>query len=673
MLTGEPPFTGPTVQAIVAKLLTDEPRPPGSLRRSVPPNVDAAVLHALEKLPADRMASAREFVAALDGDGSSSRRVATRTKQTRARRVEPRTLVLSAVAIGALALAGWQWMAARGVQPAPAIRFSVDLPSDLRVTARELTGPSVAVTPDGATIAFVATGRDGVRHLMVRAVDDIATRAVPGTEGATQPLFSPDGQWLAFWAAGRLQMVALTGGAPQMIIEAPEHVGAAWISPDSIVVAQNGRLVLVSPAARTVRALSVPDTTRSETAQMYPASAGDGEHVLYSSWGHGGAEGVKIGLMSLTTGRSRILDVAAVSALGMLDGRLIAVTGNENIVAVPVDLARGRVTGRPLPVASGVAVTAARVGKAALSVAGTLAFVSGAHESELVLVDLAGSRRTLLAERRTYGFPRYSPDGRRIALTIATAGSSDVWIYDMAAGTTTRLTSGGAANERPEWTPDGKRVLFRTDRANLSSIWWQPVDGSGAATPLLLSRTAPAFEAVVTPDGKGVVYQVDTSASDLEYRMLSGDTAPKRIAATRADEASPRVSPDGRWITYTTDESGTQEVVVRPFPGPGPKVQVSTNGGAEPVWSRDGKRLFYRTGRRVVAATLTTAPQLSVASRSELFDDVFLPATSPHANYDVSPDGSRLLFLAGVDDQRLIVIYNWAAELRNRLRTRGER
>jgi serine/threonine-protein kinase len=468
-------------------------------------------------------------------------------------------------------------------------------------------------------------------------------------------------------------MVALTGGAPQMIIEAPEHVGAAWISPDSIVVAQNGRLVLVSPAARTVRALSVPDTTRSETAQMYPASAGDGEHVLYSSRGHGGAEGVKIGLMSLTTGRSRILDVAAVSALGMLDGRLIAVTGNENIVAVPVDLARGRVTGRPLPVASGVAVTAARVGKAALSVAGTLAFVSGAHESELVLVDLAGSRRTLLAERRTYGFPRYSPDGRRIALTIATAGSSDVWIYDMAAGTTTRLTSGGAANERPEWTPDGKRVLFRTDRANLSSIWWQPVDGSGAATPLLLSRTAPAFEAVVTPDGKGVVYQVDTSASDLEYRMLSGDTAPKRIAATRADEASPRVSPDGRWITYTTDESGTQEVVVRPFPGPGPKVQVSTNGGAEPVWSRDGKRLFYRTGRRVVAATLTTAPQLSVASRSELFDDVFLPATSPHANYDVSPDGSRLLFLAGVDDQRLIVIYNWAAELRNRLRTRGER
>jgi Tol biopolymer transport system component len=324
-------------------------------------------------------------------------------------------------------------------------------------------------------------------------------------------------------------------------------------------------------------------------------------------------------------------------------------------------------------VASGVAVTAARVGKAALSAAGTLTYVSGAHESELVLVDSAGRRQPFLAERRAYGFPRYSPDGRRIAFTIASGGSSDVWIYDIAAGTTTRLTSGGSANERPEWTPDGKRVLFRTDRANLSSIWWQPVDGSDAAKPLVLSKSAPTYEAVITPDGAAVVYQTDTSSSDLEYRMLAGDTTRKPVVATRAYEEAPRLSPDGRWIAYSTDESGTYEVVVQPFPGPGPRTQVSTNGGVEPVWSRDGRRVFYRTGRRVVAATLTMAPQLGVASRSDLFADVFLPATSPHANYDVSPDGSHLLFLAGVDDQRLMVVYNWAAELRNRVRTSSGR
>ena len=143
--------------------------------------------------------------------------------------------------------------------------------------------------------------------------------------------------------------------------------------------------------------------------------------------------------------------------------------------------------------------------------------------------------------------------------------------------------------------------------------------------------------------------------------------------ATRAYEEAPRLSPDGRWIAYSTDESGAYEVVVQPFPGPGPRTQVSTNGGVEPVWSRDGRRVFYRNGRRVVAATLTTSPQLGVVSRSELFDDVFLPATSPHANYDVAPDGSHLLFLAGVDDQRLMVVYNWAAELRNRLGTSRER
>ena len=669
MLSGEPPFTGPTVQAIVAKLLTDEPRPLCALRRSVPPDVEAAVSHALEKLPADRMASAREFAAALDGDGPSPRRVARPATQTRARRVEPLSLALSALAIAALGLAGWQWLAARREPPVPAIRFSIDLPPDLHVTARELTGPSVAVTPDGTTIAFVATGRDGVRRLMVRAVDELTARPVPGTDGASQPIFSPDGRWLAFWAAGRLQMVALSGGAPQVIMEIPEQAGVAWPSPDQIVVERIGRLLAVSPTTHAVRQLSTPDTTQHETAQMYPVTVGDGAHLLYSSWGHGGAEGIKIGLMSLATGRSRVLDVTAVSALGMLDGSLIAVTSNNNIIAVPVDFARGRVTGAPLPVASGVAVTAASVGKAALSPAGTLTYVSGAHESEMVLVDSAGRRQPLLAERRAYGFPRYSPDGRRIAFTIASGGSSDVWIHDIAAATTTRLTSGGSVNERPEWTPDGKRVLFRTDRANLSSIWWQPVDGSGAATPLVMSKSAPTYEAVITPDGAAVVYQTDTSSSDLEYRRLAGDTTRKPVVATRAYEEALRLSPDGRWIAYSTDESGAYEVVVQPFPGPGPRTQVSTNGGVEPVWSRDGRRLFYRTGRRVVAASLTTVPQLAVASRAELFDDVFLPATSPHANYDVSPDGSHLLFLAGVDDQRLMVAYNWAVELRNRVRT----
>jgi serine/threonine-protein kinase len=674
MLSGEPPFTGPTVQAIVAKLLTDEPRSLVALRRSVPAVVDAAVLHALEKLPADRMASAREFAAALDGDGSS-RSAATRALKARAPspRLERLPIALSVLTIGALLLAGWQWLAARRERPQPSVSFAVDLPSDLRVTARELTGASVAVSSDGKTIAFAATGRDGVRRLMVRALDDNTARTVPGTDGASQPMFSPDGQWLAFWAAGRLRMVALSGGAPQVIMEVPEPAGAAWPLADQMIVERVGRLIAVSPTTHAVRELSTPDTSQSETAQLYPVSAGDGKHVLYSSWGHGGAEGIKIGVLSLATGRSRILDVIGVLALGMLDGSLIAVTGNNNIVAVPVDLDGGRVTGAPLPVVSGVAVTASRAAKAALSPTGTLAYVSGAHESEVVLVDSVGRRQTLLSDRRAYGFPRYSPDGRRIAFTIASGGSTDIWIYDLASRTMSRLTSGSGANERPEWTPDGRRILFRTDRANLSSIWWQSVDTPDTATPLVLSRSAPVYEGVFTPDGKAVVYQVDTASEDIEYRLLAGDTTLKRIAASRAYEESPRISPDGRWITYTTDESGTYEVVVQPFPGPGPRVQVSTNGGAEPVWSRDGRRLFYRNGRRVVAATLTTSPQLGVASRSELFDDAFLPATSPHANYDVSPDGSHLLFLAGVDDQRLVVVYNWGADLRNRLRPRSER
>lgn len=194
---------------------------------------------------------------------------------------------------------------------------------------------------------------------------------------------------------------------------------------------------------------------------------------------------------------------------------------------------------------------------------------------------------------------------------------------------------------------------------------------SAAATPLLTSARAGFFEGVPTADGKAVVYQIDTSLADVGYRQLEGDTSLHSIAATPATEDEARVSPDGKWVAFTTDESGTTQVVVQAFPGPGPKLQVSTSGGTEPVWSRDGRRLFYRGGQKLVAADIITAPNLAVRSRRQLFDDVFLPATERHANYDVSPDGTRFLLLKSVGDERLIVARNWDEELRARLRSRS--
>jgi serine/threonine-protein kinase len=673
MLAGEPPFTGPTVQAIVAKLMADEPRALGTLRRSVPPNVDAAVMRALEKLPADRMASAQEFVAALDSDVGSARVAGAGGRRAR-RLTDPLVVSLAAIALGALAVAGWQWVSAHRAQPEPVVRYPIEVPHGLSITAGSQNGRVIAVTPDGNTVAFLAEGHDGTRRLMVRAADDIAAKPLAGTEGAGQAFFSPDGRWLGFWSAGRLQKIALDSGAPQTIRAMPEPAGAAWTSDDVIVLSESGRrLVTLSLSRGTVRELSRPDSTAGEVGQLDPVAVGDGDHVLYMSYNCGGTQCNRVGLASVSSGRSSVLDVAGVSALGMIDDRLIAVTLNNKLVALPIDIGGARITGPPVPVGAGITFGQRGIAQAALSRSGTLVYVTGTRESEIVSVDSSGGTRTVFGDRRAYGYPRYSPDGRRIAVTIVSGTASDIWIYDVESGTSTRFSSGGVANDRPEWTPDGKRIMYRTDRGLLSSIWSQPADMSAPATPVLASERNGFFEAVPTPDGKAIVYQADTSVADIGYRLLAGDTSLKPIAATSATEDEPRVAPDGRWIAFTTDESGTTQVVVQAFPGPGPRLQVSTNGGIEPVWSRDGRRLFYRGGQKIVAAQMITAPNLAVKSRTPLFDDVFLQATERHANYDVSPDGTRLLLLKSVAEEKLIVARNWDDELRARLRPRSSR
>ncbi|MDE3217057.1 MAG: PD40 domain-containing protein, partial [Gemmatimonadota bacterium] len=247
-----------------------------------------------------------------------------------------------------------------------------------------------------------------------------------------------------------------------------------------------------------------------------------------------------------------------------------------------------------------------------------------------------------------------------------------VWIYDIASATLTRLTGGSAQNDRPEWTPDSRRVLYRTDRGARTAIWWQPADLSAPAAPLLADDHH-YYEAVVTPDGRDIAYQVDDAGADqadVMYRALQGDTTSHPIAASRFIEAQARVSPDGNWVAYVTDASGTSQVVVQPFPGPGGVVQVSVGGGTEPVWSRDGHRLFYRDGRYVVAATVSTTGAFAVTGRTNVVPDTYVFATAPHANYDVSPDGKRLLMIRGTATPEYEVVYGFGTELRSRMRTK---
>jgi Tol biopolymer transport system component len=227
----------------------------------------------------------------------------------------------------------------------------------------------------------------------------------------------------------------------------------------------------------------------------------------------------------------------------------------------------------------------------------------------------------------------------------------------------------GIVNERAEWSPDGKRVLYRSSRGNRAGLWWRAADLSDAETPLLTNEHEDYWEVVMTPDGKGIVYQIDTAGADVMYRRLSDERAAQPIANTPFNETMARVSPDGHWITYVSAESGRDQVMVQPFPGPGARIQVSIAGGREPVWAPDGRRLFYRDDQDLIAASVNTSGSFTVSSREKMFSDVFLRAPF-HANFDVAPDGEHFLFLKATEEPQLLVVQNWVDEVRARLKAK---
>jgi serine/threonine-protein kinase len=553
------------------------------------------------------------------------------------------------------------------------VRFTLTLPPRVN-SMLTVPGTSLAFSPDGQVIVCVGQV-EGRTQLYRRPLDQLQAQAIPGTEEAQQPFFSPDGKWLGFIAAGRIKKVAVAGGPVLSIAAVPGLLfGASW-GPDNVIVAAlSTGLASVSADGGSLQLFARPKVGSAFVPMRWPLVLADGNTVVYSSWTGGLANG-RVGVASRTTGRATVFDLSGTAPLGVVDGRLVYVSVGGAIMAVPFDVRHSRPSGAPVLATDGVYVGAIGGARAALSASGSLAYESGTSESQLVLVGADGRSRVVLEAPGQYAYPRFSPDGKRIALTITTLtapAATDIWLYDLAAGTLTRLTADGSS-DRPEWTPDGKRVLFRSERSYESSLWWQPADGSGPVEALLKVDGGP-WEGVLAPDGRTLVYRTirPGTGQDIWYVRLHGDRTPHPIATSSFNESHPRVSPDGRWVAYTSNESGRSQVYVRPFPGPGARVQVSTAGGIEPIWSPDGRRLYYRSGRALVAVTVTTAPSFGVASRQVLFEGDFV-STGPHPSYDVSPDGTQFLMLKPTGDEpQIVVVHDWLAELRARTAPKRE-
>ena len=669
--------SGSSAQQIIMKIVTEEAAPVTKLRKTVPPNVAAAVAQALEKLPADRFESAKAFADAL-ADPHFSTTVATGALSSGAvtlRRLTRHPLVfgLAAALVVTAAVALSQWRAAHPEAPRPVVRFAIGLPSTMLITNSGI-GTNVAVSPDGSVVAYALSDSTGTSRLYLRPLDRGDSQVIAGTDGAQQPCFSPDGHWIAYLAGTTVWKVQASGGTPVRIGDAETaSIGISWSASGVIIVAASTGLVVFPEDGGAWRLLARVDSAGGES-QRQPLALPDGKTALFTITPASGLAQTRLAEVTLETGAVRRFDMTLLDVLGYVDGTLVYVLPSGALMGVPFDLDAGRATGTPVALGPTVATTLAAAATADLSPGGTLVYEPASREGTLGWVEPRGQFTPVLSRPEAYGYPRLSPDGKRIAVAMGAEGRSDVLLYDLASGTPTRITNSGTQNDRPEWTPDGRRVLYRSDRGGPTAIWWQPADQSAPAAPLLASPAHGFFEGVMAPDGKTLVYQVDdggVTQADVMFRALEGDTASRPVAATRFAETQARVSPDGRWVAYVTDASGRSQVVVQPFPGPGGQVQVSASGGAEPVWSRDGKRIFYRDGRHVIAASVSTAGGFSVTGRSDLFPDTYAFAATPHANYDVSPDGTRLLMVRSDRTPEYDIVYGWSSELAARMRGPG--
>jgi serine/threonine-protein kinase len=664
MIAGDPPFTGATVNAIVAKVMAERPTALHVIRDTVSPSVEYATLKALAKLPADRFATAADFAAAL-ADSSTSATYRAQRKSGAQPASPPARLrdpVVIGLVVAALALAGGlAWALTRspaGADPFP-VRAEIVTPNEVKM------GP-VGLSPDGHSVVYTArAGAEGADMLYLRRLDQPNSRVIPGTDGGAAPVFSPDGRSI-YYIAGRrkLAKVGLDGGSPVMLADLSDNGGLDVSSSGDVVLGPGASeggdgLFRVNPAGGALVPFTHIDSTRKELSHRFPRVLADGKTVLLTIY-FGSTRQSEIGITSLDDGKVVPLGIQGAKPLGVVDNRLVYVRWDGMIMAVPFDVRQRKAMGAPAAVQDSVRMWYGSGGDASafLTQAGGLAYAHGSTPRRLLWVDRAGSAQPVLDERREFRNVRLSPDGKRVALVIGTGSITDIWVLDIAGGTLTPVTTGGFART-PAWTPDGRSLVYVSTQSGRAAFWTRPADGSGDPVALGEIGRNP-WNVDVSPDGRHAVYNaIYGSSFNLETFSLDSSRTRQQIAnAPTATEVYGRFSPDGRSIVYTSDESGRAEAYVRAFPPNGSRVQVSNGGALRPIWSADGREIFYWQGPRLMTATLARDPSLRVVSRRAMFEGPF------DIDFDITNDGRRFLMIEReTSGLGVAVIPNWRTEL----------
>jgi serine/threonine-protein kinase len=666
MLTGRPAFRGDTLAEILAAVLKTDPDwsllPPGAAG-----NVTRLLQRCLQKDVKGRLrdiGDARlEIDEALNLPGAASETATLPTPTIGERTQWRRVLGLLAAGAAAGAIAVSSFKAGPRPPALPAGHFTVRLPPNETLAALDF--PAVAIAADGSAIAYVGS-RGGQSQLFLRPMNSLEVTPINGTANAIAPFFSPDSRWLAFFADGQLKKIPTTGGAPVTLAEASVGLGGSWGANDTIVFAAGtgSGLSRVSANGGATERVTIVAVDKGEFSHRWPELLPDGKTVLYTVGSQGHWDDAQIVAQRLGSPERSLLVQGGTNPHYLSSGHLIYARSGA-IMAVPFDSTNLKTSGTPVRVLDSVLESFDGAAQFGVSPSGTALYVEGEFESNrrrLEAVDRSGVATPFAAPLQAYRGPRLSPDGRRLLVTI-TGSTEDLWVYDMTAGTLTQLTFGVNA-EMPIWTPDSQRVTFSSNTGGTPNLFWTIIGQQKAAERLATSDNF-QIPGSWSPDGRTLAFveRHPTTGRDIWLLRLNDEREAKPFLNSSFDESAPRFSPDGRWISYVSNESGRDEVFLRSLTASPRKEQLSKSGGTEPVWARDGKEVFYRAGNRMMAVSVGDGRAIRGAQPRALFEGEFEKGSTDSANYDITPDNQRFVMIGGrataADHATIHVLVNW--------------
>ncbi len=669
MITGRPAFTGKSKASLIAAILASDPPPISQIQPMTPPALDRVVKRCLAKDPDERWQTARDLGAELKWIAEAGA-AAGLPRQEAPGGIKPPLLWIAWAAVAtfvALALAVVVASTFLRQENKSPIRFPV-LPPENASLPRI---PSMSVSPDGRRLAFPAHTADGKDLLFVRSLDNLTAQPLPGTDDGQFPFWSPDSRYLGFFADQKLKKIDVTGGAPAVLCDAPFGMGGAWNREGVIVFTPKGGspLYRVSDSGGVPTPVTTVDHSRNEFENDWPQFLPDGRRFLYFAYGFR-VQDRWICAGSLDSKETKYLVNVNSNGMYAPPGYLLFVRGGT-LVAQPFDAKRLRFTGETFPVAERVGLYAfVGYGYFSVSESGVLVYQNeSAQNTELRWFDRSGTKRGTVGQPGDYTNPALSPDGSKVAVGVRDAQTKtrDIWVFDLKRGTASRLTFDPAEDLNPAWSSDGNRILFTSERKGYRDIYEKAANGIGEEQLIYQSNENKS----VTDwswDRKHVVYD-DDSRTGVWVLPLSGDRKPFPYVQANYDAQQGQLSANGRFIAYSSDETGRLEVYVQTFPERRGKWQISTAGASGPQWRHDGKELFYLAEGKIMAVEVKTDSSQFEAGIPKVLFDAHIQAAGFRNQYVVSPDGQRFLVVAPVEkaaSTAMTVVVNWTARLGNK-------